>query len=88
MKAAMALIAMGVAGFAVYAYVQLTSLSSEFVGYAIGSSADPEFPGSATPIYVRDWTVGLAGAIIGIILLGIGVYRLRRYRKSRNATTA
>jgi len=81
MKVAKALIALGVIGFAVYACAQLTSLSSKLVGWGINLGTS-ESPGYATPIYVRDWTVGLVGAIIGIILLGIGVYRLFRYRKA------
>jgi len=82
MRVAKALIAVGVMALAVYACAQSTSLSSRFVGYAIGSYAGPDSPGGATPIYVRDWTVGLAGAIIGVMLLGIGVYRLFRYRRA------
>jgi hypothetical protein len=82
MKVAKALIALGVIGLAAYGYAQLTSLSSRLVGWEIGLVRPGHPGGGATPIYVRDWTVGLVGAIIGIILLGIGVYRLFRYRKA------
>ena len=78
MKAAKALIGLGVIGLALYTYAQLTSIS---VVWCI-NSAFGDSPGYATPIYVRDWTVGLVWAIIGIILLGFGVYRLFRCRKA------
>jgi len=83
MKATITLIGVGVIGLAVYACAQLTSLSSRLVGWGINFRFG-ESPGYATPIYVRDWTVGLVGAIIGAVLLGIGAYRLFRYRKARN----
>ena len=82
MKVATTLVVLGVTGLALYAYAQLTSLSSKFVGWAISSSAGPDYPGGATPIYVRNWTVGLVWAAVGGVLLGIGVYRLLRYRKA------
>jgi hypothetical protein len=75
-----ALITFGVIYLGLYAYAQLTSISVVVVRdihidlMGIGEDAAPR--------YVKDWTVGLVWGIIGAILLGIGVYRLRRYRRA------
>jgi hypothetical protein len=91
MKVAKALIVVGVIGIAVYVYAQLTWARSEFVWYTgnivtvVPGYYSPPDVGLSGPfhVYVRDWTVGLAGAIIGAVLLGIGVRNLRRFRKAQ-----
>jgi hypothetical protein len=80
-----ALITFGVIGLVLYAYAQLTSISVVVVrDVHIYFMPYGEY---AAPRYVRDWTVGLVWGIIGAILLGIGVYRLRRYRRARKPAT-
>jgi hypothetical protein len=80
-KLAIVLIVLGVAGIAAYVYAQLTSVSTRARLMPPGMSRF--LTGDIPPMYERDWTVWLVWAIIGAILLGFGVYRLRRFRKAR-----
>lgn len=78
MKRVIILIVLGVIGLAQYAYFQLfTKLAFnheyELVIENVGGIEVP----MVHVIVTRDWIVGLGGAIIGAILLGIGIYRLR-----------
>jgi hypothetical protein len=76
------LIVLGVAGIAAYAYAQLTPLCYKIVGW--GMNMGHGYPSYASPIYERDWTVWLVWAIIGAILVGIGVHRLRTSGRAGN----
>ena len=70
MKGAIALMILGVAGIGQYIYFQFTPLAYNY-----------DLSKSGNMIHVtatRDWTVGLIGAVIGAILLGIGIYRHRQ----------
>ena len=72
MKVAITFLVLGIAGIAQYIYFQFTPLAFNYDVY----QSDNLIHVTAT----RDWTVGLVGAVAGIVLLGLGVYR---YRKSR-----
>lgn len=79
MKGTIALIVLGVVGLAQYAYFQLFSnlafnYEYELVIENVGGIDVP----MVHVITTRDWIVGLGGVVIGAILLGIGLYRLRR----------
>jgi len=69
MKGTIALLIIGVAGLAQYIYFQFTPLAYNYDLYESGNLIHV----TAT----RDWTVGLAGALVGAILLGVGIYRYR-----------
>jgi hypothetical protein len=79
-----ALITFGVIGLVLYAYAQLTSISLVVVRDIHPHYFLYDYGGYAPPHYVRDWTVGLVWAMIGAILVGIGVHRLRRSGKAGN----
>jgi len=83
MKAMVVLIVLGVAGLGQYAYFQLfTKLAFNYeYELVIENVGGIEIP-MVHSIMTRDWLVGLGGAIIGAILLGIGIYRLK-HRKVR-----
>ena len=85
MKGTIALIVLGIIGLGQYAYFQLFSNLAFNYEYelVIENVGGIEVP-MVHVITTRDWVVGLGGAIIGIILLGIGLYRLR-HRKTRGA---
>ena len=79
MKGTIALIALGVIGLGQYAYFQFFTKLAFVYDYEqtltdVGGLQVPMI----SVIVIRDWTVGLAGAVIGIILLVVGVYRLKR----------
>lgn len=64
----------GVVGIVQYAYYQLfSSLSLKFE-----VEQDPPMI-----IYSRDWTVGVIGAIIGLIFLVVGLCRIREARATK-----
>jgi hypothetical protein len=75
MKVAITLLVLGLAGLAQYIYFQFTPLAYNYDLYESGSMIHV----TAT----RDWTIGLVGAILGAILLGVGIYRLR-HRKTQS----
>jgi len=82
MKGTIALIVLGIIGLGQYAYFQLfTKLSwnyeYEIVMENVGGIEVP----MVNVIVTKDLGVGLGGAIIGAILLGIGIYR-SRHRKT------
>ena len=82
MKRTIALIVLGIIGLGQYAYFQLTPLAYKYETIITGQA-----PGGGdilSVVVTRDWIAGLGGAVIGIILLGIGLYRLR-HRKARGA---
>jgi hypothetical protein len=81
------LVVLGVAGIAAYAYAQLTPLCYKVVGWAINTGFG-DIPSYASPVYERDWTVWLVWALIGAVLLGFGVHRLRRSGRAGNGAAA
>ena len=85
MKATITLIVLGAIGLGQYAYFQLfTKLAFNYeYELVIENVGGIEVP-MVHSIMTRDWLVGLGGAIIGAILLGIGIYRLK-HRKARTA---
>lgn len=77
-KVAIVLVVLGITGIGQYVYFQFTPLAYtyEYYTYYI-----PGVPYEMIGVnMIRNWGVGLAGAIVGIMLLGIGIYRLRRCR--------
>ena len=80
MKAMVVLIVLGIIGLAQYAYFQFTPLAYKYETVIIGQA--PDGGNILSVIVTRDWLAGLGGAIIGAILLGIGIYRLK-HRKAR-----
>ena len=78
MKGTVVLILLGAIGLGQYAYFQATPLGYNYEYYTYNI---PGVPYDMIGVnVVRDWTVGLVGLIIGSILLGIGLYRLRQHR--------
>lgn len=69
MKVVITLLILGVAGVGQYVYFQLTPLAYNYSVYESG--------GLVHVIATRNWTVGLMGAVIGMVLLGLGIYRYR-----------
>jgi hypothetical protein len=67
MKVAIALLILGIAGLAQYIYFQFTPLAYNYTLHESGNLIQV--------IATRDWTVGLIGAVVGAILLGVGIYR-------------
>jgi len=67
MKVAIALLILGIAGIVQYIYFQFTPLAYNYTLY--------ESDNLVHVIATRNWTVGLAGAVVGAILLGLGIYR-------------
>ena len=63
------MLVLGVAGVGQYVYFQLTPLAYNYDLYESG--------GMIHVTATRDWTVGLAGAVVGAALLGLGIYRYR-----------
>lgn len=77
-KATVVLLVLGAIGILQYVGVQLTSLAYKYEVVVIGQAPDG---GDMLGVNVtRDWTVGLVGLIIGVVLLGIGVYRFSHHR--------
>jgi len=80
MKAAIVLVVLGIIGMGQYVYFQFTALAYTYEYYKYH---EPGVPGEMIGVNViRDWGVGLAGAIVGAVLLGLGIYRFRRCRAS------
>ena len=81
MKAMVVLIVLGVIGLGQYAYFQLfTKLAFNYeYELVIENVGGIEIP-MVYSIMTRDWLVGLGGAVIGAILLGIGIYRLKHHK--------
>lgn len=72
------LVVLGVIGLGQYVYFQLTPLGYKYEYYTYNM---PGIPYDMIGVNVtRDWTVGLVGLIIGVVLLGVGLYRLRQYK--------
>ena len=69
MKVTIALLILGIAGLAQYIYFQFTPLAYNHTFYESG--------GLTYMTTTRDWTLGLIGAVVGAILLGVGIYRYR-----------
>jgi len=82
MKLNITLIVLGVVGVLQYIYFQLTPLA---LNYSYELVPDPEYGqfGLKTieTTVTRDWTVGVIGLLIGLVLLSIGVYKLVKSRK-------
>ena len=80
MKAAIVLVVLGVIGVAQYVYFQFTPLAYTYEYYTYYM---PGVPHEMIGVNVtRDWGLGLVGAIVGAVLLGLGIYRFRRCRAS------
>jgi len=82
MKLNITLIVLGVVGVLQYIYFQLTPLA---LNYSYELAPDPEYGQfglmDLETTVTRDWTVGVIGLLIGLVLLSIGVYKLVKSRK-------
>ena len=74
MKKGIIFIILGIIGLAQYAYFQSTALAYVIDGVV------KEGPVIVEVLHHRDWTLGIAGAIIGTILLILGIYWSRQAR--------
>jgi len=81
MKQGIALVVLGILGIAQYIYFQFTPLA---FNYSYSVTPDKDFGEFGLmhldTIVTRDWSVGIVGAGLGILLLLVGVFKLKRAR--------
>jgi len=68
-----------------YIYTQLFSSLCLVTDYSspIEVYSSTGIPGIVGYNYIRDWSVGIWGLVIGLILLSVGIYRLRVSRNDK-----
>lgn len=86
MKLSITLIVLGILGIFQYVYFQFTSLA---LNYTYKIWPDEEFGKFGLQhietTVTRDWSLGLAGILIGAVLLVLGIWRLKRIRQNSKA---
>ena len=80
MKLGITLIILGSLGVIQYIYFQLTPLALKYGGVVTERIAGHDVVTEI--IWVRDWYVGIVGALIGVVILFFGIYRLMKTKKA------
>jgi len=80
LKLGITLIILGCLGVAQYIYFQFTPLAFNYGGVVTEKIAGHDVVTEI--IWVRDWSVGIVGALIGAVILFFGVYRLMKTKKA------
>jgi hypothetical protein len=82
MKKTIAFIVLGSLGVLQYVYFQFTPLAFNYSYKVVPDSEYGKFGLMTLETTVtRDWTAGIIGALIGIVLLCLGIIQLRRKRQ-------
>jgi len=72
---AIILIVLGIVGLGQYGYFQSSPLAYVIDGVVRENVGG--YPVVVEIISHRDWTVGIVGAIVGLMLVGWGIYKIR-----------
>jgi hypothetical protein len=82
MKLSIVFTILGAFGVAQYVYWQFTPLALSYSYRVVPAEEYGQFGLKTIETTVtRDWTVGVVGLLIGLVLLSIGVYKLVKSRK-------
>jgi len=82
MKLSIVFMILGTLGVAQYVYWQFTPLALNYNYSVVPAEEYGQFGLKTIETTVtRDWTVGVVGLLIGLVLLSIGVYKLVKSRK-------